>query len=74
MVLVGGLCRKWQYAENALQDPDPFEADTILDAHDVKVPIPRFARPAWMFAVVCERHCTGSRIHQQRRLEKCVKK
>ena len=46
MVLVGALCRKWQYAENALQDPDPFEADTILDAHDVKVPIPRFAWPA----------------------------
>ena len=30
--------RKWQYAENALRVPDPFEADIVLDPHDVKVP------------------------------------
>ena len=30
--------RKWRYAEDALRDPDPFEADIVLDPHDVKVP------------------------------------
>ena len=37
MCVFSVFCRKWQYAVDALGDPDPFEADTVLDAHDVKV-------------------------------------
>ena len=29
--------RKWKYAVDALDDPDPFGADIDLDPHDVKV-------------------------------------
>ena len=36
--LFSSFFRKWQYAVDALRDPDPFEADIVLDPHDVKVP------------------------------------